>query len=226
MNSDTLSHSRLLTGLASNDIAVIMRFAETIQVKRDTQLFADGDPATHLYLIVTGQIRLYKLTPTGRQSVFRIAEAHEVIGLSAIVSESRYTLYAQSISAGHMLAWPTLMFQSLMQQFPQLQRNAMQLLSEYREDLQDQLLEMATNDVEIRLAKALVRWMKRHCDMACPAPLTIPLLQRDLADLIGASPYTISRLLHQWQEEGLVQVQHGRLIVSDRQQLFAKAEVL
>ncbi len=226
MNTDTLSRSRLFTGLASDDIARITRLAEMIQVKRDTFLFADGDTATHLYLIVTGQVRVYKLTPAGQQSVFRIAGAHEVIGLSTIVPNSRYTLYAQSISMCYILAWSSKTVQSLMQQFPQLQQNCIQLLNEYREDLQDQLLEIATDDVEKRLAKVLVRWMKRHCDMARPAPLTIPLLQRDLADLIGASHYTISRVLHQWQEEGLVQVQHGRLIVRDWQQLLAKAEKL
>lgn len=49
-------------------------------------------------------------------------------------------------------------------------------------------------------------------------------MQRDLADLIGVSHYTVNRLLHFWQEQGLVQSRRGCVVVTDRQQLLSRAE--
>lgn len=224
MDTSELSQYRIFAGIEPHEIAVIAHSAVALHLKRDTLLFADGDPATHLYAVVSGQIRLYKLAIDGRQSVFRVAGSHDIIGLSAIVPDSSYTLYAQTMTRCHVLAWPASAVQSLIQHHARLRQNCLQLLAEYREDLQEQLLELATNDVEQRLAKSLIRWMRRHSDIAHREPITIPLLQRDLADLIGASHYTVSRLLHKWQAEGLVQVQHGYLLVYDQQRLRAKAE--
>lgn len=224
MNTSAIIHYRIFAGIEPDDMTAITRSAVVIYLKRDTLLFADGDPATHLYAILSGQIRLYKLAANGRQSVFRIAGPGEVIGLSAIVPHSSYTLYAQTMTRCHILAWLAPTVQSLMEQYAILRQNCLQLLAEYREDLQEQLLELATSDVEQRLAKSLMRWMQRHSDTTNREPITVPLAQRDLADLIGASPYTVNRLLHKWQAEGVLQVQHGCLLVYDRQRLRAKAE--
>ncbi|MGB9739815.1 helix-turn-helix domain-containing protein [Chloroflexus sp.] len=67
-----------------------------------------------------------------------------------------------------------------------------------REDLQQQVLELATAPVEQQLAHALRRLADQyHCVSQADGWITIPIIQRDLADLIGVSHYTISRLLHQ-----------------------------
>lgn len=101
------------------------------------------------------------------------------------------------------MVWQSDDLQDLMRRYPALQRNSLQLLAEYRDTLQQQLLELATEHVEQRLAHALIRLADHHGLPADdPEHVTLPLMQRDLADLIGVSHYTVSRLLHLWQQHG------------------------
>lgn len=219
-----LGHCRLFEGLdqqALNDIATCAR---TVQVQRGVLLFEEGMPATELYVIQHGWVRLYKVAIDGQQSVIRLSGRADVVGISAVLPDAQYTLSAQTISVCRLMVWQADDLQRFIDRYPALQSNSLRLLSEYRDALQQQLLELATEHVEQRLAHALIR-LADHYGAPADAPehVALPLMQRDLADLIGVSHYTVSRLLHLWQQQGLAQTQRGRIVIIDRQRLMTLA---
>ncbi|MCS6840047.1 MAG: Crp/Fnr family transcriptional regulator [Roseiflexaceae bacterium] len=222
---DNLTRYRLFEGLdpqALNDIASPARL---LYVQRGVVLFEEDTPAVRLYAIQNGWIRLYKLAVDGRQSVIRLSGPSEVVGISAVLPDARYTLSAQTISACQLIVWRADDLHRLIDRYPVLQSNSLRVLSEYRNALQQQLLELATEHVEQRLAHALIRLADHHGTPADdPEHVALPLMQRDLADLIGVSHYTVSRLLHLWQQQGLVQAQRGRVVIIDRQRLMILAD--
>lgn len=222
---DHLTHYRLFEGLDQAALDDIAAYARLLDVQRGVVLLEEDTLAARLYAIQKGWLRLYKIAVDGRQSVIRLSGPAEVVGISAVLPDARYTLSAQTISACRLMVWQADDLQNLMRRYPALQRNSLQLLAEYRDTLQQQLLELATEHVEQRLAHTLIRLADHHGLPADdPEHVTLPLMQRDLADLIGVSHYTVSRLLHLWQQQGLVQAQRGRVVIIDRQRLMTLAD--
>jgi len=159
------------------------------------------------------------------RAVIRLSGPSDVVGISAVLPEGMYTLAAQAISPCRLLTWQARDLHRLIDRYPMLQSNSLRLLSEYRDHLQQQFLELATEHVEQRLAHTLIRLADQYgAPTGAPGQVKIPLMQRDLADLIGVSHYTVNRLLHLWQQQGLVQSRRGCVVVTDRQQLLTRAE--
>ncbi|ABU59933.1 Crp/Fnr family transcriptional regulator [Roseiflexus castenholzii] len=220
-----LEHYRLFEGLDRQSLDEIASSARTLHAKRGVILFEERAPAEALYAVQNGWIRLYKLAADGRQSVMRLAGPAEVVGISAVLPGMEYTLSAQTIAPCRLLMWHKDDLHRLIDRYPILQGNSVRLLSEYRDALQQQLLELATEHVEQRLAHALIRLADHYgTPTDTPNHLALPLMQRDLADLIGVSHYTVNRLLHLWQQRDIVQTQRGSIVIVDRQRLLALAE--
>ncbi|ACL25536.1 Crp/Fnr family transcriptional regulator [Chloroflexus aggregans] len=206
----------LFAGLDESTVAVILAAGRPLRVRRGRSLFTEQTPATWVYLVKDGWFRLYKLAANGRQSVVRLAIPPEIIGISALFPDAIYTLSAQAITSSLVLRWSATVMQTFAQTYPQLRQNSLQILTKLREDLQQQVLELATEPVEQRLAHTLRRLADQyHCVPQADGWITIPIMQRDLADLIGASHYTVNRLLHQWQQQGLVVFPSAHLLMVD-----------
>ncbi|MGQ9480195.1 Crp/Fnr family transcriptional regulator [Chloroflexus sp.] len=216
---------RLFKGLDRQTLDDIAAYARILHTQRHMTLFEEHASAEMLYAVQNGWVRLYKLAANGRQSVIRLSGPSDIVGISAVLPEGMYTLTAQTISPCRLLTWRARDLHHLLDRYPVLQNNSLQLLSEYRDHLQQQFLELATENVEQRLAHTLVRLADQYgTPTGAPGQTKIPLMQRDLADLIGVSHYTVNRLLHFWQEQGLVQSRRGCLVIIDRRQLLARTE--
>jgi transcriptional regulator, Crp/Fnr family len=220
-----LERYRLFEGLDPQALDDIAAYARVSHARRGAILFEEHTPAETLYAVQNGWVRLYKLAVDGRQSVIRLSGPSDVVGISAVLPEGMYTLAAQAISPCRLLTWRARDLHRLIDRYPMLQSNSLRLLSEYRDHLQQQFLELATEHVEQRLAHTLIRLADQYgAPTGAPGQVKIPLMQRDLADLIGVSHYTVNRLLHLWQQQGLVQSRRGCVVVTDRQQLLTRAE--
>ncbi|MBO9324506.1 MAG: Crp/Fnr family transcriptional regulator [Roseiflexus sp.] len=220
-----LERYRLFEGLDPQALDDIAAYARVSQARRGAILFEEHTPAEALYAVQNGWVRLYKLAADGRQSVIRLSGPSDIVGISAVLPEGMYTLAAQAISPCRLLTWRACDLHRLIDRYPVLQRSSLRLLSEYRDHLQQQFLELATEHVEQRLAHALIRLADQYgAPISAPGQVKIPIMQRDLADLIGVSHYTVNRLLHLWQQQGLVQSRRGCVVVTDRQQLLTRAE--
>jgi transcriptional regulator, Crp/Fnr family len=220
-----LERYRLFEGLDPQALDDIAAYARVSHARRGAILFEEHTPAETLYAVQNGWVRLYKLAVDGRQSVIRLSGPSDVVGISAVLPEGMYTLAAQAISPCRLLAWRARDLHRLIDRYPMLQSNSLRLLSEYRDHLQQQFLELATEHVEQRLAHTLIRLADQYgAPTGAPGQVKIPLMQRDLADLIGVSHYTVNRLLHLWQQQGLVKSRRGCVVVTDRQQLLTRAE--
>jgi CRP-like cAMP-binding protein len=220
-----LERYRLFEGLDPQALDDIAAYARVSHARRGAILFEEHTPAETLYAVQNGWVRLYKLAADGRQSVIRLSGPSDVVGISAVLPEGMYTLAAQAISPCRLLTWQARDLHRLIDRYPVLQSNSLRLLSEYRDHLQQQFLELATEHVEQRLAHTLIRLADQYgAPTGTAGQVKIPLMQRDLADLTGVSHYTVNRLLHLWQQQGLVQSRRGCVVVTDRQQLLTRAE--
>jgi CRP-like cAMP-binding protein len=214
-------------GLSPYELDAVRRAAHLRRVKRKNFFFHQGDQATCFYILVEGRIRLTEVTADGQQVLVRFVRAGEAIGLIAALEDTVYPLAAQAVEDCLALAWDGLTLEQLMERYPSLALNALQMVSERHQELQKRYLELATERVERRVAHTVLR-LARQAGQKVEGGILIdlPLTRQDLAEMTGTTLYTVSRIVSRWEEQGLVEAGRGSLLIRTPHSLMIIAEDL
>ncbi|RIK53833.1 MAG: Crp/Fnr family transcriptional regulator [Chloroflexi bacterium] len=224
---DLLQQAALFHNLPAADLAVLAEQARTRTQARGGFFFHQGDPATALYLLTAGHVRLTQITPEGHQVVIRFVSPGQIFGEIAALGEAVYPAGAEAVGDCSALAWDAPSLAALLERSPRLALNLVRHLAGRVQDLQDRLRELATERVEQRVARALLRLVRQTGRRVEGGVLIdFALSRQDLAQMTGATLYTVSRILSRWEEEGIVASGRTRILVRVPHRLVALAEDL
>jgi CRP-like cAMP-binding protein len=198
---------------------------ERIHVKKGEILFYEGNPAHRCYLVLKGRLKLTKLHEQGKTVVVRYVNPGELIAAIAVFKEKKYPVTAEAADAAEVIGWSKQAMMDLMTEFPQLTVNMLRVVVDRLDDLQNRYLELYAEQVEQRIARALLRLMQqsgRKTDNGILIDLR--LSRQELAEYTGTTLYTVSRALRAWEKKGWVISRRERITVSDPHALILFTE--
>lgn len=202
---ETLREIELFKGLSSHELGAIESAAQLKRFESDAFLYFQGDPANYLHVLLEGSVKLSQLTPEGQQVILRYASPGEAFAVIAVLSHIDYPVTAQATEHSLTLTWGRKAMKTLMLRHPQLALNALEALSRRTREFQDRVRELATERVERRIARALLRLARQTGRKVEEGVLIeMSLSRQDLAEMTGTTLYTVSRTLSQWESDGLI----------------------
>lgn len=204
----------LTTGLTPSERTRVKDAARLQRLPSGKFFFRQGDPAEAVYQIETGRVRLSQVTAEGQQILLRVISAPTVFGAIALTNVDAYPVTAEADEDCSAWVWPRTALMALVDQIPRLALNAMQLMAGHVQEFQDRFREIATQRVERRLARTLLRLASqtgRKIDEGVLIDLS--LTRQDLAEMTGTTLYTVSRILSQWETQGLVHSGRERVVI-------------
>lgn len=209
-----LAQSPLFQGLSPTELQAALRSARRRQVRREAFFFQQGDPASALYVLTAGRVRLTQVTPEGDQVILHLVHPGEMFGGIAVLGDATYPVSAQALEDCQALAWDGEGMVRLMERTPRLALNALRLLAGRVQELQDRVRELATERVERRVARTLLR-LTRQAGRKVEGGVLIdlPLSRQDLAEMTGTTLFTVSRVLSRWEQQGLVEAGRERVLI-------------
>lgn len=211
--------------MSREELAAVAAAAGERRAARHEILLHQDDPATLLYLLAEGRVKLTQLTPEGEQVLLRFVEPGEMIGGIAVLTDARYPVTAEAAETSHLLTWDGAAVRELMLRFPKIALNVVEHLAALVLELQNRVRELATERVEKRLARALVRLAARAGErLDDGVRVALRLTRQDLGELTGTTLYTVSRTLSRWESEGIIESARGRVIVRNPGALAAIAD--
>jgi CRP-like cAMP-binding protein len=231
-NSTSIARLRqvpIFQDLDEPGLADVLHRSATRRVKKDGYFFMQGDPADHLYVLTEGRVRLCQITPDGQQVILKLAGPWEMIGGLAIVGEPEdvYPVCCMAAEDSLALAWDSVTLVALLQQYPQMAINATRWMSRHVKESQQLFTQMATQRVERRLARALLRLVAQTGHKEPDGVrLDFPITRQDLAEMSGTTIFTVSRILSQWEKQGLIEAGRERVTVKHPHGLVLIAEDL
>lgn len=213
--------------LSAAQLREVLQAAQPRKAPRDSFLFQQGDPAAAIYLLLAGRMRIHQVTPDGQQVLLRVLIPGEMFGGVTLLKDALYPASARAVEECTVLGWEVETMARLMEQFPRLALNALRLLAARMETLQDSYRELATERVERRVARALLR-LTRQTGRRVEGGVLIdfPLSREDLAEMTGTTLYTVSRILSGWERQGLIESGRQRVLIRRPHGLVAIAEDL
>jgi CRP-like cAMP-binding protein len=208
-------------------LQAVLRVAHHRQVERNAFFFHQGDPATAFYVLVEGEAKLTQVTPEGHQMLMRFAGPGECFGGIAALHRAAYTLSAQAVEDCLALAWDGETLAGLIERYPRIALNMLEVVAGHYQRLLNRYQELATERVERRVARAVLRLAGQVGQKEEDGVLIgLPLSREDLAEMAGTTLYTVSRILSSWEHRGLVDAGRERVFIRDPHALVAIAEDL
>ena len=225
---DFLRQISLFRGLPPDALQRLADMAHGESWPEDAFVYHQDDEITQLFVVAQGQVRLFQLTPDGQQVIMHIAGPGEALGLlPALTHERASVVTVQAIEPLKLWVWPAADFRALMRDYPDLSLNALEILGEHVRSYQNRIRELATERVERRLARTLLRLVKQLGKRVPEGVLiNLPLTRQDVAEMSGTTLYSASRILRAWDEAGIVSSGRERIVILAPHRLVAIAEDL
>lgn len=211
--------------LDASALTMIEQAAQTCLIDRHAFFFHQDDPATHFYLLLEGSVRLMQVTATGEQVILRFVGPQDGIGIIAALEQATYPLAAQAVHDCVALVWDHATLRQLIECYPVLALRALRLVAGHLVELQTQYRELATERVERRVARALVR-LGQQVGRKVEGGILInmPLSRQDVAEMTGTNLYHVSRIVSKWEKQGLLESRRERLLIREPHRLVVIAE--
>ncbi len=206
--------AQLFSGISLPDCAVIVASARERIFSRRQTIFAEGDPVHHISLLTSGCVKLMQFGLDGSEVILRLAGRGEVIGAIGLNSHVDHCETAQTTESSAALVWDKASFETLVERFPMLRRNLIQVLEARLQEMDQRFREISTQKVALRLSSQLIRLFNQVGKQA-NGHVEISLSRAELAQLTGTTLFTVSRLLTQWKMLGIVHARRESVLVRD-----------
>lgn len=214
MDEKVLEKVELFQNLTPAEMRAVAAAGVEKRVEKGSFFFMQGDPAEALYVLGKGNVKLSQVTTDGQQVILRVAGPGEAFGIIAVLAQAEYPVTAEAVEDCTATAWRRSQLDGLIKKMPVLAINTVQMMAAQVKDYQNKLREMATERVERRIARTLLRLAKQTGRKTSEGVvIDMTLTRQDLAEMTGTTLYTVSRVLSQWETQGLVKSKRERVVI-------------
>ncbi|MBH5401825.1 Crp/Fnr family transcriptional regulator [Bradyrhizobium sp. CNPSo 4010] len=223
VDTSLVAHLPLFAGMTPEALDEILREARSARYPKNSAM--QGADAQCFFLLLHGHVRAAKTTPAGEQIVVRYVTPGETFGLAMAIGAARYPATAMAVDDSVVLIWPTSAWPRLVERFPALAANTLQTVGTRLQESHTRILEMSTQQVEQRIAHALLRLAKQSGKkLDHGIEIDFPISRQDIAQMTGTTLHTVSRILSGWESQGLVESGRQRIILREPHKIVVLAE--
>lgn len=220
MSIDLLRRCPLFAGLKEEDLKRIRAIASLKKVEKKEILFSDGEEARGFYVILSGKIKLYKVSAEGKEQILHIVSAPDAFAEAALFLEGSYPAFAEALTDCQLLFFPKRDFIRLIEKNPQLSINMIVTLSHYLKRFASLIEELSLKEVSSRVAKYLIDLqMKSTKEGKSPKEVELDLSKTQLALKLGTISETLSRTLAKMKAKGIIDVKRNKILILNREAL-------
>jgi CRP-like cAMP-binding protein len=214
---EVMRRTTIFRRLSAEDRQRLVAVATVQTFGKGDYLFREGDASETLFTVVSGHVKVFKMTARGAELILEIFGPGDPVGAVAVYESRPYPASATALEPGSCLAIPREAFFALIESHPSLVRGLLTGLTHRLVELTTRLAELSTGRVDARLARFL---LKMADTMGEPSPegtfIPLALSRQELADMIGTTIETAIRVMSRWGKDGVVRTDKGGFLIQDR----------
>ena len=216
-----LAHSELFGAFPPEAVAEVAAAARFLDLQRNDLVFAEDEPASDLYVVVSGRIAIAKRSASGsgegRESVVALMEEGDLFGEMSFFDGKGRSAQARALEPAQLLVVPFAALRVVLEARPQLLWHVVALLAERLRVTDAALADTMFLDVTGRTAKRLL-------ELAGDADaFVLPVTQEELAGMVGASRERVNKAISAFIRLGWIEQSDRRYRITDRDQLARRA---
>lgn len=211
-----LSRVFLFESLADNQLESIENAITVDELNAGDILFSDGQKAIAFYILITGTVKIYKLSSEGSEQILHIQNPGDLIAEAVIFEFDYYPAFCQALEKSVLLRVNKQEFLQLLEKYPAITFKIMSAYSRRIRQLVNKIEELTFRDVKARVANYILRNSTiRENQEVCPLILT----KKNLAAVLGTIPETLSRTLNFFKKENIIREENNYIFILDKVRL-------
>ena len=202
-----------MEGLTPFDLKVVLASAKQRHFTSDSVVVSQGNSADHLFLLTTGRARFFYNTQDGKKVILLWLTPGEIFGGAALLSiPSLYLVSTETLKDSSMLVWDRAALRDLAGRCPRLLENALLIAYDYFSWYVADHMALVSHTARQRLAGVLV-YLAQTIGQKVQGGFEFDATNEELAGAANVTPFTASRLLSEWQNNGAVLKQRGKVLL-------------
>jgi CRP-like cAMP-binding protein len=206
----------LFNSFTEKEIALLESFTSLKKVRKGEQIFSEGIEATAFFIVASGRIKIYKVSPDGKEYTLHIHGSGDPVAEAAIFDSMVYPASCMALEDTTLIRISKEGFLHFIKSHPEL---ALKMMSGYSKRLRQfvaKIEELSLKDIKSRLAGYLLENSTiENGIMVCKLRYS----KKELSSLLGTIPETLSRTLAFMKQEKLVIEKNNKIIISDPEKL-------
>jgi CRP-like cAMP-binding protein len=213
---------RLFEGIPPEDVRAVLALARRSTYRRGEVVFHHHDPADAVHLVAKGRFDVQITTSHGDVVALAIRGPGESFGEIAVVTGAERSATVSALEPGETLVLRGSELRRLAHDHASVGEVLVRMLAEHVALLSERLVEAYTVDAETRVARRVLELGRVY---GGTVPVTIPLIQEEIAALAGASRATVNRVLRDAENRGFVRLSRGKTTLLDENGMSRLARI-
>ncbi|MFH0255444.1 Crp/Fnr family transcriptional regulator [Roseovarius aquimarinus] len=216
LDESLLTHLPPFSRLERRQIRTILDQATSRRYDQGVAIFDEGAQADRFYMLLDGYVRVVRITPTGEQVTSLHIPAGQLLGIAKAIGRDSYPATALTATESIVLSWPTRLWETFVREYDGFATETYKTLGHRVGEMNTRIVELATQQVEQRVANALLRLINQTGrKVEGGIEIDFPITRQDLSELTATTLHTVSRLLSGWEKRGLVESKRKRIKVTN-----------
>jgi DNA-binding response OmpR family regulator len=174
--------------------------------KKKSEIFSEGDTPLNIFFVKSGSVKSFKSHPDGKELITSIYNQNDFFGFEPILEGTEYLESAIAMQDSEIITIPKYDFTMLLQSHPDVSTGFISLLCRKVAEKEKQLLHLAYNSVRQRTAEALLKVQNLK-----DTKENIQISRDDLAKIVGTASESVIRVLSDFKDEGLIEIEGGKI---------------
>ena len=211
----------LFEGLSSGQVAALVAIVHEQTFAKGETIFSDGDEARGFLVVTSGRVKIFKLSPDGKEQILHMFGPGEPFGEVAVFAGRRMPANAQAMEKSTALFFPRAALLEVIRRNPDLALGMLAVLSLRLRRFTNLIEDLSLKEVPSRLAAYLL-YLSSHADGS--TDLELDVTKTELAGLLGTIPETLSRVLGKMSRQELIHSDGRRIRILNREGLAELAD--
>lgn len=212
---------RLFCDLPNDVLIKLQNIKATSVYPKGALLCLEGQPPRGIFVLCTGRAKLTTTSAEGKSIILRIAEPGEVLGLTAVVSNSAYEATIETLEPSQANFISQSDFVRFVQEYPDVGLKVAKQLTHNCKCAYGEIRSIGlSNSVPEKIAKLILKWGEQPLEMLRKNPNEVPirvtLTQEEIAQFVGTSRETVSRVLGDFRRKGWLRIKGATWIILNR----------
>jgi CRP-like cAMP-binding protein len=217
-----LNKVSLFKDLSDAEFKELEPYLSTRSYKKKETIFSEGEPPEWFYLVLTGKVKITKLSHDGKEIILEVISPTDIFGGVAVIKGFPYPANAVAMEDSEVLMISRKNLMRLMDRFPNLMYCMAMQMGDRMKSSHDSLKNIALERVEARIAALLLKLAgKVGIDIKEGTMIDMRLTKQDVADMVGTTVETSIRTFSKFKKQDLVSEVNGKIVIKDKESLAA-----
>lgn len=220
----SLSANSFFSHLDKDEISRLDLEKECYAYKRGTVIYQEGSRLTGFYSVVRGILKIYKTGIDGKEQILRFAKSGDIIAYRSLLSQEPACTTAKVIEDALLCYIPYKTMVWMLESNTKFSLSLLQKMAAELKEANNYMTDIAQKTVRERAAEILLI-LKNNFDVDKDNVLQISITREELANMVGTATESIIRLLSEFKQDKLIELQGRKIKIIDIKGLQKRANI-